>query len=219
MSYTPTSETVSARRISWRTTRLTRSLANAMGALGAGWFAWSGFRYYEVTHSLIGAVFLVEQIWVVLAYLVRRPAQRLSTRRGDWLLAFAGTFGGVLFRPLGSHPQWGVVAGTLLQALGLALCVTSFATLGRSFGFAAADRGLRVAGPYAVVRHPLYASYLLLQLGYVVQSVSWRNVAVMIFVSGSNLGRALTEERLLLGNASYDAYRRRVRWRLVPGLW
>lgn len=40
------------------------------------------------------------------------------------------------------------------------------------FGFVAADRGLKTRGPYAVVRHPMYASYLLLQSGYVLRSLS-----------------------------------------------
>jgi protein-S-isoprenylcysteine O-methyltransferase Ste14 len=39
---------------------------------------------------------------------------------------------------------------------------SALAALGRSFGFVAADRGLRASGPYAMVRHPVYASYLLI---------------------------------------------------------
>ncbi len=202
-----------------RSTRLTRVGANVVGAIGAGWFAWSGYHHYEITHSLIGAAFLAEQLWVVAAYLLRRRASRLSTRAGDWTLAFTGTFGGVLFRPTGFHPHWGVIAGAWLQAFGLAICVASFAALGRSFGFAAADRGLKRAGPYAVVRHPLYFAYVLLQLGYVLQSVSWRNVAVMVIVSGCNVGRARAEERLLVEGDDYRVYRERVRWRFVPGIW
>ncbi|NNN08393.1 MAG: isoprenylcysteine carboxylmethyltransferase family protein [Acidimicrobiaceae bacterium] len=202
-----------------RTTQVSRGVANVVGAAGAGWFAWSGYRHYEVTRSLIGAGFLGEQLWVVLAYLVRRPARRLSIRTSDWALAFAGTFGGVLFRPHGAHPHWGIVTGSLLQAVGLAVCVVSFATLGRSFGFAAADRGLKVAGPYAVVRHPLYASYVVMQLGYVLQSISWRNVMVMVVITGCNVGRARAEERLLTESSAYARYRQHVRWRLLPGLW
>jgi protein-S-isoprenylcysteine O-methyltransferase Ste14 len=194
-------------------------LANTVGALGAAYFAWSGYHHYRVTHSLIGAAFLCEQLWVVVAYLARRPASRLSTRAGDWMLAFVGTFGGVLFRPLGDHPHWGVVAGSLLQVLGLSICVASFAALGRSFGFAAADRGLKRSGPYAVVRHPLYGAYVLLQLGYVLQSISWHNVAVMALVSGCNVGRALVEERLLIQSDPYVHYCDLVRWRLLPGVW
>ena len=61
----------------------------------------------SATHSLIGAVFLAEELWVVVAYLIRRPARVVSQRPVDWLLAFGGTFGGVLLRPTGAHPHWG----------------------------------------------------------------------------------------------------------------
>ena len=168
---------------------------------------------------MIGAAFLAEQTWVVVAYLVRRPARTVSRRPGDWLLAFAGTFGGVLFRPVGGHPHWGVAVGLGVQLLGLAACVFSFLALGRSFGFAAADRGLVRRGPYAVVRHPIYASYLLLQSGYLLQSISVQNAVVMLFVTSCNVGRALVEDRVLATNQQYDAYRAQVQWRLLPGIW
>lgn len=190
-----------------------------MGAAGGAYFAVSGYQYFITSHSLIGAGFWCAQLWVIVAYLVRRPARRVSTRPRDWALAFAGTFAGILFRPVGVHPHWGVVAGTVLQVTGLALWAAAFAALGRSFGFAAADRGLRQSGPYAVVRHPLYTSYFLLQLGYVVQSISWRNAAVMILVCGCDAARTLVEERVLRNNPAYSRYCERVRWRCVPGVW
>ena len=124
-----------------------------------------------------------------------------------------------LFRPVGAHPPWGVTTGLAVQLFGLAICVTSFLTLGRSFGFVAADRGLVRRGPYAVVRHPIYASYLFLQFGYVLQSISVRNALVMVFASGCNVGRAVVEDRLLATNELYEPYRRQVRWRLLPGVW
>jgi protein-S-isoprenylcysteine O-methyltransferase Ste14 len=97
--------------------------------------------------------------------------------------------------------------------------VVSFLALGRSFGFAAADRGLVRRGPYRLVRHPIYASYLLLQAGYVIQSISVWNVVVMIITTGCNIGRSYAEDRMLATNAEYSAYRSHVRWRLVPGIW
>jgi protein-S-isoprenylcysteine O-methyltransferase Ste14 len=190
-----------------------------IGAAGAAFFAKATLEYYLQTHRLIGAAFLVEQLWVVLAYLIRRPARAVSQRTGDWLLAFGGTFGPVLFRPDGAHLHWGVVAGLVLQLVGLAVCLASFLALGRSFGFAAADRGLVHRGPYAVVRHPIYASYLLLQCGYLVQSISVWNVLVLVFATSCNVGRALVEDRLLATNHEYGAYRAQVHWRLVPGIW
>jgi hypothetical protein len=145
--------------------RIVRVSANLVGAVGAAYFAKASLEFYLQTHRLIGAAFLGEQTWIVVAYLIRRPARAVSRRIDDWLLAF----GGVLFRPVGAHPHWGVTAGLAVQLLGLCMCVASFLTLGRSFGFAAADRGLVGRGPYAVVRHPIYASYLLLQAGYVLE--------------------------------------------------
>ena len=95
-----------------------------MGAAGATWFAVAGYRHYQQSRSLIGAVFFAVQLWIVIAYLVRRPARRVSLRKSDWLLAFGGTFGGVLFRPDGLHPEWGVVVGLGLQVAGLAVCAS-----------------------------------------------------------------------------------------------
>jgi protein-S-isoprenylcysteine O-methyltransferase Ste14 len=171
------------------------------------------------THRLIGIVFFVQQTLVAVAYLIRRPARLVSRRPDDWLLAFGGTFAGVLFRPEGRHPGWGIQTGLALQLVGAAIVVASLMTLGRSFGFAAADRGVVMRGPYAVVRHPMYAAYLLLQSGYLLQSLSLRNTAVLLFGMLCNAGRALAEERLLANNKDYRAYRRHVRRRIIPGLW
>jgi protein-S-isoprenylcysteine O-methyltransferase Ste14 len=205
--------------LSARQARLIRISANLIGAVGAAYFARASLQFYLHTHRLIGAAFLVEQMWIVVAYLVRRPARAVSRRLGDWLLAFGGTFGGVLSRPVGAHLRWGVEVGLWVQLIGLALAVVSFLALGRSFGFAAADRGLVRRGPYAVVRHPIYAAYLLLQLGYLLQSISVWNAMAMLLVTSCNVGRALVEDRLLATNEQYEAYRSQVRWRLLPGVW
>jgi protein-S-isoprenylcysteine O-methyltransferase Ste14 len=196
-----------------------RIAATLVGAAGAAYFAQATLQHYLEFHQLIGVVFFVEQMWVVIAYLIRRPARATTRRMRDWLLAFGGTFGGVLFRPDGAHPPWGLTAGLWVQLFGLAICITSFLSLGRSFGFVAADRGLVTRGPYAIVRHPIYASYLFLQAGYVLQSISIRNALVMVFASGCNVGRAMVEDRMLATNQEYDEYRHRVTWRLIPGIW
>jgi protein-S-isoprenylcysteine O-methyltransferase Ste14 len=199
--------------------RLARAGANLVGAAGAALFARAGLQHFLATRSLIGAGFVAAQLWVVVAYLVRRPATAVTTRPGDWLLAFGGTFGGVLLRPSGLHDALGVSLGTVLQSAGLLLAAAAFVALGRSFGFAAADRGLAASGPYRVVRHPLYVAYALLQLGYLAQSLSPANIAVVALVLSCDVGRALVEERLLSASAPYRAYRAQVHWRLVPGLW
>jgi protein-S-isoprenylcysteine O-methyltransferase Ste14 len=206
-------------RLSPRAGRCIRITVNLAGALSAVLFAQASVRFYVQTHSLIGGLFIIEQAWFAVAFLTRRAPQAVSRRTGHWLAAFGGTFGGLLLRPGGAHPSWGVHTGFGLQLAGLAIAITSLAALGRSFGLTAAGRGVKTRGPYAVVRHPVYASYLLIQSGYVLQSLSLPNIAVLIFTAACNIARALAEEKLLAQYPAYQAYRQRVRWRLSPYLW
>lgn len=199
--------------------RLLRVSVNLAGAVGAAWFARASLAYFEQTHRLIGALFCIEEAWFAVAFLLRRPASAVSTRPGSWLLAAGGTFAGLLFRPAGAHELWAVRVGFGLQLAGLILVIASLLALGRSFGFVAADRGVVTRGPYAAVRHPVYASYLVIQTGYVAQATSWRNLVVLSVATMCNIGRILAEERILSASPAYQDYRQRVRFRLLPGLW
>jgi len=206
-------------RLPARSARVLRISANLVGAIGAAYFAKATLAFYFRTHRFIGVALLAQQIWVVVAYLIRRPARVVTRRLGDWLLAFGGTFGAVLLRPVCAHPHWGVSIGLWVQLFGLAICVLSFFSLGRSFGFAAADRGLVTHGPYAIVRHPIYASYVFVLCGYLLQSISVWNALVILLVISCNVGRALVEDALLSRSEQYDGYRKQVRWSLLPGIW
>jgi protein-S-isoprenylcysteine O-methyltransferase Ste14 len=193
--------------------------ANVVGATGAAYFAYVSLQAYLGSGRPIGIAFVAEQLVVVVAYLTRHRARLVTGRLGDWFVAFGGTFTPVLFRPDGAHPQWGLQAGLVLQLIGLAICFSSFLALGRSFGFAAADRGLVQRGPYALVRHPIYLSYVALQTGYLCQSLSVRNVVVVIVATGFNVCRIRAEERVLSTNPEHAADRARVRWRMLPGVF
>jgi protein-S-isoprenylcysteine O-methyltransferase Ste14 len=207
----------SARRPVWR--QVLTVCANTVGAASAAVFAYSSVHFYLESHRPIGIVFALQQSLVAVAYLIRRPARRVTHRLDDWCLAFVGTFIGVLLRPDGEHAAWGIWAGTLLQLVGAAVVVACLVSLGRSFGFAAGDRGVVTRGPYTVVRHPMYAAYVLLASGYLLQSLSWPNAAIVVIGTLCNCGRALAEERLLSANPDYQVYRRRVVRRIVPGIW
>ena len=193
-----------------------RFAANLIGAAGAAYFAYVTFAAYLQTHRPIGFLFSAQQMVVVVAYLVRRPARVVTRRFFDWVLAFGGTFAPVLLRPDGLHPSWGLQAGLVVQFCGVTICLWSLLTLGRSFGFAAADRGLVQRGPYRIVRHPIYASYLVGMAGYLFESPSPRNILLFSTVIGFQVARIHSEEQCLVGDPEYRAYRARVRYRLVP---
>jgi protein-S-isoprenylcysteine O-methyltransferase Ste14 len=75
-------------------------------------------------------------------------------------------------------------------------------------------------GPYAIVRHPLYASSSLYLLGMPLALGSWWGFVGLGVMLPFLIWRLLDEERLLARELpGYREYQQRVRWRLVPGIW
>ena len=84
------------------------------------------------------------------------------------------------------------------------------------------ERGHRVVqhGPYRFVRHPLYASRIVVILGTVLILGSWVALLPAAVVTLLLVIRTLLEDRMLTSELSgYRAYAERVTARLVPGIW
>lgn len=76
------------------------------------------------------------------------------------------------------------------------------------------------SGPYASVRHPMYAGALVLVAGIPVALGSLVGLATLPPFVAIIVWRLLGEERFLMDHLpGYADYRRRVRWRLVPHVW
>lgn len=75
-------------------------------------------------------------------------------------------------------------------------------------------------GPYAIVRHPMYAGAIAFFVGAPLMLGSWLGLAVAPFLIAGLGWRAIGEERMLrAGLPGYDEYAARVRYRFVPRLW
>lgn len=75
-------------------------------------------------------------------------------------------------------------------------------------------------GPYALVRHPMYASAVFLFLGVPLLLGSWTGLALSIAFIIAIAWRATREEAVLRDELDgYAAYAARVRYRLIPGVW
>jgi protein-S-isoprenylcysteine O-methyltransferase Ste14 len=84
------------------------------------------------------------------------------------------------------------------------------------------ERGHAVTdtGPYAYVRHPMYAYAFLLIAGTPLMLGSWWGLACVPVMMAGIGWRAVKEERTLVdGLPGYREYMQRVRYRFVPGLW
>lgn len=191
---------------------------NVVGAAFAAYLLWPNLRFFLHTYAPMALVFAIQQAWAGAIYLLRRAPRSVSWNPFDWFVAYGAWFIGFLVRPGRYHLPWATSFGLSLQLIGLALWVWAFANLARSYGIVPANRGLITSGPYAFVRHPLYAAYGLGAAAYLIQSLSLWNVLVIVTAGGLQVVRITREERHL-DNPEYAQYRSRVHWRLLPGIW
>lgn len=119
-------------------------------------------------------------------------------------------------------PVWAIVLGNLLISAGFLLVF--FVLKENSFASAtievAPDQHVVSTGPYALVRHPMYAAVLPLASGIpLALSSLWGLIVVPLIFLGLIL-RLIDEERHLRRDLpGYEDYCRKVKYRLFAGLW
>jgi protein-S-isoprenylcysteine O-methyltransferase Ste14 len=122
-----------------------------------------------------------------------------------------------------SHvPAWVSVLGNVPVALGLMIDLLVFRE--NSYGASTIEKveGQKViaTGPYALVRHPMYFGVLVMVLGIPLALGSCWGLFFIVASIAVLILRILDEERMLRSELDgYVDYTRRVRYRLVPGLW
>ncbi|WP_438276837.1 methyltransferase [Nitrobacter sp.] len=84
----------------------------------------------------------------------------------------------------------------------------------------AQDQTVITTGPYARVRHPMYAGALVMFAGIPVALGSWWGLLVVLTVLPLLIWRLLDEENFLARDLpGYTAYQQTTRYRLIPGIW
>lgn len=140
-------------------------------------------------------------------------------------LVFLATFAVPgLDRRLGwSHVPLAVsIAGDGLVAISFLIIFFTFRANTYTAGTVEIAQGQYVvdSGPYAVVRHPMYAGALVMFAGMPAALGSWWGFLPAVLIVPVLVWRLTREEAFLAANlAGYDGYRSRVRYRLVPFAW
>ena len=187
---------------------------NVVLTLLSGLFAYAHalnfLRYQRISNFLIVAKEFLDASF----FLTRRAPLKTSKQPYHWFVGIAGTFLPLLFRPV--DRPYDFVVGQILQLLGLVLQVAGIMSLNRSFGIVAANRGIKTNGLYRAVRHPLYSSYIVGHVGYVINNLSIRNCLILAFATLLQVHRIFIEEAFLKQDSAYGEYVRRTRWRLIP---
>jgi protein-S-isoprenylcysteine O-methyltransferase Ste14 len=170
-------------------------------------------------------------VWIIGAvYNARRsPAVRTRTMgRAQWLVAAAATWAAIRLVPAADWDRVSIDAGWV-RWLGLVILVASTAFILRarfSLGLmwsadvvAREGHQLRTDGPYAVVRHPIYAGLLGMLLGSALLDGLGPWTLALVLGGAMVLVKVRAEERLMaeVFPGEYERYRRRVP-ALVPHL-
>jgi protein-S-isoprenylcysteine O-methyltransferase Ste14 len=75
-------------------------------------------------------------------------------------------------------------------------------------------------GPYAIVRHPMYAGIILMYTASPVALGSWWALIPALFIIPLLVARIRNEEQVLLRDLpGYAEYVQKVKYRLLPGVW
>lgn len=196
------------------------------------------WRYWEAW--LFSAVFFACNLAMTLYLAIRDPkllarrmqvgptAETSTAQRLIMSLAIPSFAAALVIPALDRRFGWSD-APTSVVLLGEALVVLAYVGFIRVFQentFGAAtirvetDQKVISTGPYAVVRHPMYSWGLVLALAMPLALGSWWGLVTLVPVAGILAWRLLDEEHTLHRSLpGYTEYTRKVRWRLVPGVF
>ena len=150
-------------------------------------------------------------------------SQKIIQGIGGLLYALMFVVAGIEHRVHGSQvPAPAVFVADSIVVAGLALTFAVFMANTFTASTVTVEPGQQVVatGPYAVVRHPMYAASILWFLATpFALGTPWALVPAAL-LSITVAARLVDEERHLRESLrGYDAYCETVRWRLIPGLW
>lgn len=130
---------------------------------------------------------------------------------------------GIDYRFSWSHvPAWLCLFSLSIFLVGYAFIIRVFATNRYASRIIEVQQGQRVisAGPYAIVRHPMYAAQILLFPSFMLSLGTWWGCLFGALIVIPLVLRIRNEEDVLLRDLpGYREYREKTRYRLFPYIW
>ncbi|HXV17608.1 MAG TPA: isoprenylcysteine carboxylmethyltransferase family protein [Gemmatimonadaceae bacterium] len=219
-------------------------LAGYVALFGLLLYAGAGTLEWRAAWVLLATLFMVRGISVVLLWRTQRsllderstlPLPQAGQPAADRILLplSMASFAGIVFfsaldvwhlRLLSMPPFWLRVAGLAAFTLGWWVVYRALRT--NAFAVTVVrcqhERAQHVidTGPYAVVRHPMYAGLIPVMAGLALWLGSLAGALLAVVPVTFLAIRIVVEERMLNDRLpGYSEYRQRVRARLVPGIW
>jgi protein-S-isoprenylcysteine O-methyltransferase Ste14 len=193
------------------------------------WQAWAYLAVYFASSLLITLDLMKNDPALLQRRMNGGPtAEKDTTQKIIMLLVSVGFIASLVVPALDHRFMWSRVPLAVVVA-GDALIVLSFYIIFRvfkanTFGSAtieiAENQHVISTGPYALVRHPMYAGGSLLFVGMPLALGSYWGLLPFAAMLPALIWRLLDEERFLTRNLpGYSDYCARLRWRLIPGVF
>jgi protein-S-isoprenylcysteine O-methyltransferase Ste14 len=211
-------------------------LAVVMGAIlfvTAGtvdyWQAWVYLLIFSIA-SLLTTIYLIRNDPELLKRRMRGgpTAEKRASQRVIMFFTSLAFIGLLVVPALDRRFGWStvpfyvVIAGDLLVVIGFYFIFLVYRenTYTSATIEVAANQKVIESGPYALVRHPMYASALLYLLGTPLALGSYWGLLPFVAVIPFLIWRLIDEEQVLTRELEgYRQYQQRVRYRLVPRVW
>jgi protein-S-isoprenylcysteine O-methyltransferase Ste14 len=182
------------------------------------WYTWSKWQQKELLNFVQMAFLIHNIIWLVI-FLVRQPHVAVDLNVFHQAVALAAFYSGLAFQGKATDNPALRTASQIVIGVAVVLGTLALLNLGRSFGILIAARKIKTDWLYSVVRHPMYLTDIIWKVGMLLFLPYLVNVAVMVFAVGCYVWRAVLEERFLSRFPEYQEYKKRVRYRFVPGIF
>jgi protein-S-isoprenylcysteine O-methyltransferase Ste14 len=193
------------------------------------WQAWTFLTVYFVSSLAITLYLMKKDPKLLERRMSGGPGAETATTQKIIMSFVSLGFVGLLVLPALDHrfgwshmPPYVALAGDVLLALGWLAIFVVFRenTFSSATIELAPDQKVISTGPYALVRHPMYAGGLVMLLGIPIALGSWWGTLIVVAMFPVLIWRLFDEAKFLTGNLpGYAEYQERVRYRLLPRIW
>ncbi len=190
------------------------------------WQAWTFLAVYFASSLAITFYLMKNDPKLLERRMSAGPtAEKEATQKIIMFFASLGFIGLIIFPALDhrlawSHmPPYAALAGDVLVVLGWLAIFFVFKenTFTSATIELAPDQKVISTGPYAFVRHPMYAGGIVMLLGVPIALGSWWGLLVIVAMMPALIWRLIDEEKFLARNLpGYVEYQKKVPYRLIP---
>jgi protein-S-isoprenylcysteine O-methyltransferase Ste14 len=181
--------------------------------------AYPELLWLAASKNVDAALLVISESLGVFLILTRRFAKTISTHPLDWVLSLIAVNAPLLAAPAAAGAFIPSQVATTVMFAGMIIQISAKIALWGSYGLVPANRGVKTRGPYRFLRHPMYAGYTLIHIGFLLGFPSLRNSLLFFTVFLVEVARLMREELILNRDPLYREYAIRVGYRLLPGIF